>query len=139
MTKFTLDIVEDYPYFVVGINTPMKGYRTAWALNRALDVNLKRVEMLEVKASNKEVSRFTFFSTFVESLNVHYRLVENRSGGSLFIPEYPRADYLLVVDHSPEIDGPQLVKTVRNINLVSTAFEIDVEALKSRHNILLTT
>lgn len=139
MTKFTLDIVEEYPYFVVGINTSMKSYRTAWALNRALDINLKREEMLEVKGPNKEVSRFTFFSTFVPSLNVHYRLVENRSGGHFFIPEYPRADYLLVVDHSPEIEGVQLVKTVRNIKLVSTAFDINVESLKSRHNILLTT
>jgi hypothetical protein len=138
MARFTLDIEDDYPYILLGINTSLKSYRLAWNLNKVLGIDLKRKATVEAGISGREKADFTFFSTFVTRENAQYRLIENRSGVQLFIPEHPRADFLLVVDQSPETEKDSLIKGLRSIPFISTAFAIDIDGLKSRQNLLLT-
>lgn len=138
MAKFTLDIVDEYPYTLLGINTSLKGYRLAWNLNKDMDIRLQREEPLEAVNKLKEKVTFSFFTFFDESRNAMHRLVENRSGGNVFIPEQPRCDYLLIVDRSPEWGAGEILKIIRGITSVSMAFEIQIESLKSKQNILLT-
>lgn len=139
MSRFTLDLEVDYPYILLGINTSLKGYRLAWNLNTALGIDLQRAPSLEAYVAKNEREDFIFFSTFVEDQKIHYRLVENRTGAHLFIPEHPRADYLLLVDTSPELQAEVLIAGIRQINTVSAVFEIDIQRLKSKQNLLLTT
>jgi len=138
MARFTLDIVDEYPYTLMGINTSLKGYRLAWNLNKKMSIGLRREDPLESVNKLKEKVSFAFFTGFDESQNKVYRLVENRSGGNLFIPEQPRCDYLLIADRSEEGGTGDLLKIIRGINSVSVAFEIEIESLKSKQNILLT-
>lgn len=138
MAKFTLDIKDEYPYTLLGINTSLKGYRLAWNLNKNLDLRLQREDPLDSVNKLKERVTFSFFTFIDQDRNAAYRLVENRSGGNLFIPEQPRCDYLLIVDHASEMGINEMLKIIRGISSVSMAFEIQIDSLKSKQNILLT-
>lgn len=138
MTKFNLDVIDEYPYIMLGINTSLKSYRMAWNINKTLGIALKKLNPIAIANANKEVISFTMFNTFVPHHNAQYRLVENRNAGNLFIPEQPRSDYFLLVDESPEVDVESLVKKVRDIKSVSMAYIVDIDSLKSKQNIFLT-
>ncbi|MCA1751709.1 MAG: IPExxxVDY family protein [Cryomorphaceae bacterium] len=138
MAKFTLDITDEYPYTLLGINTSLKGYRLAWNLNRNLNLRLQREDPIEAFNKLKEKVNFSFYSFIEENRNTVYRLIENRSGGNFFIPEQPRCDYLLIIDRPSEQGSNEMLKIIRGISSVSMAFEIQIESLKSKQNILLT-
>jgi hypothetical protein len=122
----------------LGINTSLKGYRVAWNLNRNLGLRLQREDPLESLNRRKEKVNFALFTFFDENRNAKHRLVENRSGGNLFIPEQPRCDYLMITDRSQDWRADKILKLIRGISSVSLAFEIQIDSLKSKQNILLT-
>ncbi len=138
MAKFTLHVGDDYPFTLWGINTTLKGYRFAWNINKLLELHMVREEPLTVVDSGKEKLQFGYFSAFEAMQNVHYRLIENRSGARYFLPEQPKADYLFTVDHSPLVDAGHIGATLRSIKGVSAIFIIDIKTLKSKQNLLLT-
>ncbi len=139
MAKFTLEIEDEYPYSVTGINTSLKGYRLAWNLNRLLDIHLERQEPIELVNKQKDRVPYSCFTCFDEERNRKFRLIENRIGGNLFIPEQQRSDFLFVVDLEEGESANEWVTVLRSIKGVSMAFDIEIDTLKSKQNLLLTT
>ncbi len=139
MGRLVLDIVEEYPYFLFGISASTRDYRLCWNLNKALGVALKRmphVELFRKGGDRAEHSLYTFYS---EAELAKYRLIENRSGNSLLLPDAPKADFLLMIDQSPAIDPEKILQVIRSIRSVLLAFEIEIDNLKTKQNLLLTT
>lgn len=139
MAKFTLEIEDDYPYSVMGINTSLKGYRLAWNLNRLLDIRLERQEPILLLNRARDKVPHTCFSCFDDERNLKFRLIENRSEGNYFIPEQRRCDFLLIIDVSDSSNLNEWLSVLRSVKGVSMAFAIDIDTLKSKQNLLLTT
>ncbi|MFZ5553705.1 MAG: IPExxxVDY family protein [Bacteroidota bacterium] len=138
MTKFQLDVDYDYDFDLVGISSHARDYRLCWALNQKLGLQLaKKKEDLDNKPKKQsEFSIHSLYEYYHEEDHVEYQLLENRSGNSLIIPEYKQADYLLLLRNNHAVNTEQMIASIREIELVLTAYRIDVPTLKSKENLI---
>jgi hypothetical protein len=130
-----LEIEYDYDFLLLGISCHEKEYRLCWFLNRALDLQMSLQQPIEMTAK-KSTSQHTLYS-HQEEQDVRYDLIVNRAEGGYMCPEYKQVDYLLRLNSDMPVDTTELLKTVRKIPIVITAFEIAVENLKSKGNLVL--
>jgi len=137
MAKLTLELEDEYAYSVFGIVSTSRSHRLCWMLNKFFDLDLKRDTDIEVFSRSKSSRHHAFYSYFDENLLVKYRLIENKKGVSLFLPEVKSADYLLIVDLSDEIDVYDSIEKLRTMDLILMAYPIDLDSLRSKQNILL--
>ena len=138
MPRLTLDLVDEYPFTIYGIRSSENDYRLCWGLNKELGIALKMEKHIEVFSKKGEISVHSLFSFTSDYEQVKYRLVQNKTINGFVLPESDKADYLLIVDQSPEIDPDVLIRKIRKSRQVLMAFPLDIENLKSKQNILLT-
>lgn len=130
-----LEIEYDYDFLLLGISCHEKEYRLCWFLNRALDLQMSLQAPIEM-TSKSSTSSHTLYS-HEEEADVRYDLISNRAEGGYICPEYKQVDYLLRLDSDMPVDTKELLKVVRKIPIVITAFEIAVDNLKSKGNLVL--
>lgn len=139
MGKHTLDIEYDYDFVLIGISSHEKDYRICWVLNNKLGLNLIKTEPLEIKDKKQdELSHFSLFSFEQPDDFMEYFIIANRSEKGLLIPEQKHVDYFFIVRGEVEDDNVmEMIKLIKESNLVQTAFLIDVNSLKSKQNLIL--
>lgn len=138
MAKFTLSLDDDYSFIVFGIAATTSDYKLCWSLNRIMKTALKREDPVEVYNKHNDKIKHSLYIFEDEELQIKYRLVENKKGGSRFLSEVDQADYLLVIDDSPAVQKEELQRKIREIKQVLLVFPVDLEALKHKQNLLLT-
>lgn len=138
MSKFSLELIEEYPYEVYGITASTQDYRLCWHLNKELGLKFTRQSAIRVINKRKESANHEFFVYEDQETLTQYRLIQNKRTGSTFLPEISEADYLLVIDESPVVDYDFLVKQIKSIRPVLMVFPINLDALKNKQNLLLT-
>lgn len=138
MAKFILSFEEDYPYLVFGITSTTKDYRMCWSLNKALNISLKRENALDIYSKDKGIIGHSCFVYEDEVYSAKYRLVENKHAHSRFLPEVVQADYLLIVDETEKVDKTEILRKIKSIRQVLLAFNIDIDTLKNKQNLMLT-
>lgn len=138
MPRLTLDIIDEYPYIIYGICSSESDYRLCWGLNKELGIALKMDKHLEVFTKKGELSIHSLYSFTSDYEQVKYRLVQNKTINGFVLPETSKADYLLIVDQSPEIDPDEFIRKIRKSKQVLMAFPVEIDKLKSKQNILLT-
>ena len=91
---------------------------------------------MEVKEkSQKALSNFSVFTFRDEEMFTDYRIIENKADNRFLIPEFKQADYLLMVQGGmPFTEKNNILKKVKEITFVQTAFEIDPKKIKSKEN-----
>ncbi|HET6227800.1 MAG TPA: IPExxxVDY family protein [Bacteroidia bacterium] len=161
MGKHTLEIQYDYDFVLIGISSHEKDYRLCWALNNKFGLELIKVDSLEIKGKKQETPSFFSLFTYDHPENfLEYTVVANLSeskSGSIMetdlfgsqikahshneneflIPEHKQLNYFFVV--KGEVDeqaAQQMVKKIKEIDLILTAIPIDVSQLKSKHNLV---
>jgi hypothetical protein len=159
--KHTLEIQYDYDFVLIGISSHEKDYRLCWALNNKFGLELIKVDSLEIKGKKQETPSFFSLFTYDHPENfLEYTVVANLSeskSGSIMetdlfgsqikahshneneflIPEHKQLNYFFVV--KGEVDeqaAQQMVKKIKEIDLILTAIPIDVSQLKSKHNLV---
>jgi hypothetical protein len=159
--KHTLEIQYDYDFALIGISSHEKDYRMCWALNNKLGLELVKVNSLEIKGKKQETP--SFFSLFTYDHPdgfLEYTVVANLSESkasvtgehTLFgskaktspyseneflIPEHKQMNYFFVIKGDLNEAGiQQLVKQIREIDMVLTAVSMDASQLKSKHNLI---
>ena len=139
MGKHTLEIEYDYDFVLIGISSHEKDYRICWALNNKLGLDLVKTEPLEIKDKKQEEhSHFSLFSFERPDEFMEYFIIANRSEKGLLIPEQKQVDYFFIIRGEMEDEAAiEVVKQIKEINLVQTAFRIDVTSLKSKQNLIL--
>lgn len=139
MGKYTLEIEYDYDFVLIGISSHEKDYRICWALNNQLGLNLVKTDALEIKDKKQdEPSHFSLFCFEQPDEFMEYFIIANRSEKGLLIPEQKQVDYFFII--RGEVDDEkvmEIVKQIKESNLVQTAFRVDVNALKSKQNLIL--
>lgn len=136
MTKYQLEVEYDYDFILVGISCHAKDYRVCWALNNALSLALeKEDEDLKLRLK-KEESEHSVYSFYHEENYTEYTLVINRGTAGYLVPEQKQADYFLMIRNNFDHDMDELLGAIRKIDFVLTAFELDVEELKSKQNLV---
>jgi hypothetical protein len=137
--KHTLEIEYDFDFVLIGISSHEKDYRISWALNNKLQLDLIKTEPLEIKDKKQdELSHFSLFCFERPDEFMEYFIIANRSEKGLLIPEQKQVDYFFIIRGEIENDAVmEIIRQIKEINLVQTAFRIDVNALKSKQNLIL--
>ena len=139
MGKHTLEIEYDYDFVLIGISSHEKDYRICWALNNQLGLNLIKTDALEIKDKKQDdPSFFSLFSFELPDEFMEYFIIANRSEKGLLITEQKQVDYFFII--RGEIENNKVMDMIRLIkesSLVQTAFRVDVNALKSKQNLIL--
>lgn len=138
MNKFKLTIEYDYDFTLIGISCHEKDYRLAWALNNKLQTELQKSNDLKIEFKKNNVSNsFTFYEYIDEDLYREYYLIGNRGSGALLIPEQKQVDYFLMVKGNFNAsDKTNLLKQLKDINIVLAAYDVNINSLDSKQNLL---
>ena len=136
MAKLTLEVEEVYDFELIGICSHAKDYRLSWEMNKALELDLVKGDNYELSVKGEKQS-YSFFNFIDEENWVEYYLINNRTVNGILIPEEKKSDYFLLI--RGVLRGGQkesLVKGIAEIKNVLTTYEIEVESLKSKSNLL---
>ena len=127
---------DELDFLLFGISSGFKDYRICYEINLALDINLARTEehKLIVGKNNSELKYVRF--EFKDEYEQQYILLCNRNEKQLLIPELNMIDFFLMINPAEGIEKDAVLKSIKNIELVSTAFSFIPTALKSKHNLL---
>lgn len=131
-----IDYDDELDFLLFGIVSGFKDYRICYELNLALDINLARTQehKLIVGKNNSELKYVRF--EYKDEYEQQYILLCNRNEKQLLIPELNMIDFFLMIDPAEGIESDVVLKNIKNIQLVSTAFTLKPTALKSKHNLL---
>lgn len=132
MSKFVLEIEEDYDFGLIGISCHSRDYRICRALNKTLVADFARVEDYVI-----DKQCFSFYQYFDEENHIDYYFIANRSAEGFLIPEQKTVDYFLMLkgNYSDE-QLKEFIWKINDISLVLTSFKIDPHLLKSKQNLL---
>jgi len=136
--KYLLEDDFEYDFTLVGISCHERDYRVCWGVNKELFLSLekekKEIEVFHKK--NNRHSRHAVFSQINFDTEEEVHLISNRSKSGFLIPEQKHADYLLLIKGEEIVDLEEVVKNLKKINFVLTAFFIEVSMLKSKENLI---
>lgn len=136
MTKFTLNIEEDYDFSLIGISCHAKDFRLCFELNKLLEIDLTRAKDLEIISKNT-TGNYALFEYIDEDNFLDYYLISNRGEKGFLIPEHKTIDFLLQLKGATneEIEE-ELISKICSLSIVLTAYQIDVDSLKSKQNLI---
>lgn len=136
MSKTVLLTEFEYDFQLIGISTHAKDYRLTWELNKAFGIELNKEEdvLVAKKKEGHAVFSMYFYQNKEEDKDI--RLISNKSNGRLLIPESKPSDFFLILYDFNEYESNEMLVMIRKINIVLTAFEVDVSSLKSKENLL---
>ncbi len=136
MSKMILLADFEYDFQLIGISSHAKDYRLSWELNKKFDINLVKEEEVVFSSKKSGIKEFSmyFYQDDLEERDV--RLIGNKSGGSYLVPEKKAADFFLMLYDYNYLEINEMMREIRKINVVLTAFELDVNTLKSKENLL---
>jgi hypothetical protein len=123
---------------LIGIACHLRDYRICWLINERTDINLRRIDDLSEEARGRKTEGNQFQVYFYENGDKmqQYFLVGNHGPAGNLLEKYARADYLLLVSGMNKADEAQLVRKIRSIQQVLTAFKIDLNKIPDAELIL---
>ena len=134
-----LNFDQDLDFLLIGILSGSKDFKLCFEINRLFRLDLTRLDDLAISTGRPGSS--TRHARFVSTNNHQERffLISNRdvdNTGS-FIPEMRNVDYFLAISGmAGNFDVKKMVESLRTLNVVSGAFEIDPAELKSAETFL---
>lgn len=136
--RYQLEENYDYDFKLFGISCHTKDYRLCWSLNKSLEIKLEKseseIELLSRKSAS--VSNHNIYDYYCEELQSQFYLLVNRTPQGFLVPEQQQADFLLMLKESYETNHEEMLEKIKQIPFVLTAFEINVESLKSKKNLI---
>jgi hypothetical protein len=138
MTKFQLEVDYDFDFRLIGISCHARDYRLCWALNNHLEIQLEKIHRENASSGLKKngIAIESIYSYFDEENHSSFQLLYNKHNNNLLLPEQKLADFLLIIDQLNDEHFENLLRKIKEIELVNTAFVIDVNTLKSKENLI---
>jgi DNA polymerase III delta subunit len=139
MKKKRLDIDYSYDFELIGIISPLKGYKLAWEINNRLEVKLIKESDLQITFKNRSEASFSYFSYQVEGIVL--KLFRNKPNEqelskNLLVPEYPHFDFILMTQSDDTGKSNRLQEVLRAIPSIELVAFIPLVALKSKDHFI---
>ena len=137
MSKLVLDFEFDFDFSLFGISSHVSNYRLAWAMNNLFELDLERVDDVDLSFDIDKKGDFSLYRFNDEDSYTTFHLLSNRCEKGFFIPELKQIDFFV------QYWGPMSEKELssfkddlRRIPSVLASIQIDPMELKSRNNLL---
>lgn len=139
MKKSKLIIDYEFDFELLGLISSAKGYKLAWEINQALNIQLVKQADLVVGFRNNEEKSFSFYSyqTQLNRLKMFKNKPSDPDAGKYFlIPEFPHYDFIILADMEEQYTHQQLIHSIKSIASVQLAAMIPLDGLKSKSNFI---
>jgi hypothetical protein len=141
MKRSKLQSTVEYDFELLGITAQSPGYKLAWHINKALEVDLARCADQEINFSGN--LRLIIANFLYETENSTLRLIENRSletshgTNAYLVPELSDFDFILLLQGFEDTFSLQHVATrTKEISFVQFVKAFQAAQLKSRDNLI---
>ncbi|UJP64606.1 IPExxxVDY family protein [Mongoliitalea daihaiensis] len=140
MKKNKLIFDYQFDFEILGFVAPVKDYKLAWAINKLLDLRLKKVDDYYLELINQPDLMVPQFIQIKEHGFV--QLLKNKSNTfgpspAYLIPELKVMDYfMLVQDFTEDININTYIERLSTVDFIQNVVKIDVTKLKSKENLL---
>ncbi|MEI6434502.1 MAG: IPExxxVDY family protein [Bacteroidota bacterium] len=115
-------------YTLLGISCHSRDYNISFHLNEKLELGFTKMD---------DYREFSFFFCRDDNDFNSYFLLGNRGQESVLFPELKQTDYIFLVEGPlKKAQKDNLIKVIRSIQSVLTAFEISFDTIKNYHAIL---
>lgn len=136
MSKFQLKLEDDFDFLLIGISCHQKDYRLCFELNKALEMDLIRDNDLVINKNNERAG-FSLSLYHDEENHCEYYLLANKGMHGYLVPEQKTADFFLMMKGAVSADDSyRMVQSLKRLDMVLAAFEIDPQSLRSKENLL---
>lgn len=125
----------EYKFALLGISCHERDYRLGWFINNALHFSMEKQDPLVIRQKNGD-SFHSFFSYIEPEDHVNVSFLTNRGEGGYILPEYQQFDYLFKLEEIGGLTTGDFQQVIRRIPIVLGAYEIEVDRLKSKENLL---
>ncbi len=137
MSKRILRIEQNYDFTLIGISTSCRDYRLCWFINNQLGLEFVRIKDLESWNDNAEMFSLSLFKYSIENTEIDLYLLNNKSNGGILIPESKESDFFILSTEKLSFDDErELISNLNKIEVVQTAYSINIDGLKSKDNLL---
>ncbi|MBO3698003.1 IPExxxVDY family protein [Roseivirga sp. E12] len=141
MAKKKLQVTYDYDFTLLALNANVKPYRLAWSINKELKLDLSKCENIEIDFKSGRELNVVNYIDLGEYRTI--RLLRNRAEESeeqfdaFLIPELKNFDYFIILENeSSTFDENAFISKIKEIPFVQFATKVEIEALKSRDNLI---
>jgi hypothetical protein len=132
MPSNKLDTSELFEGIAIMFSCVEKDFRTAWALNKVLQFQLKQTE--EIAAVHKGKDDLILFGCFEfddEKKFRKWRLVSNRVPSGILEPNYKNLDYLLIgFGEFDFIQTEEIIRRMRSVRFITAAYNVSPETIR---------
>jgi hypothetical protein len=120
-------------YTLIGISCQLMDYRLIHMLNKSLGFSFsKEDDFRSSSSSDRSSAFFSLYSWKDEDHRNCYYLIANTSQETVLIPEFRHTDFVMLIEGEFKKPAKEiLLKTIRSIPRVMTAFEIKVTDMKN--------
>lgn len=154
----TLSFDDDYSdYFLLGIQTPLKGHRLAYLLNNTLQLQLRKNEIDLVLTTKQGESKFITYDFIDKENYTNWSLITNifkslhidknlfdlfatepfySTKIDYFLPEEKEVNFLLRIEADTDFDFEGITAIIRKIYNIELVKPIDIDSLKNKQNII---
>ena len=121
---------------VIGISCHENDYRISWALNEKLSLLLKRSDNHRCIDSKSGIEQEFALYYYDSEDSVSFYLVSNISEKGFLVEELKNIDYLLIISGNlPQAKLDDMLRDIKEIEMVSAAFNFDLEKMKSKNRL----
>ncbi len=134
-----LDFDQDLDCLLIGILSGARDYKLCFEVNRKLGLELSRLDDLAISTGRPGSQTVHTRFESRKSGEERYFLLSNRDTDNTgsFIPEMRNVDYFMVIaGMASNFEIKNMVASIRTIEVVTGAFEINPEDLKSAETFL---
>lgn len=141
MKKKKLEADIDFDFVVVGLICPLKEYKLAWYLNRALDIQLVKESDIKIEFLKKEnllVSNYLY-----QTEHSYFRVLKNRSIDELeekpayLMPELNKFDFIVLAQGFEDTYSlKELKDAIGGVPKIQYVQAFQIDGLKSKENLI---
>lgn len=139
--KLKLKADYSYNFHLIGIISQSKDYTVSWAINKALDIGLRKELDLEVDLKNAEkltISNFVFENDFRRFTLLNNKVIaESTMTQKLFVPSLGTFDFLLKIEEFEETSDLEILfGALRKSEKIDSIVKLDVNKIKEKESLL---
>jgi hypothetical protein len=139
VTRVKLKINQNNDFILLGLVSAEPDYKLSLLLNKKFRISLKNISPIRLTGDNVSELAFSRFSDSINSTDLVFNLVSNRSGKNFLLNKLKNIDYLLQVQYSDnEINLNNITSNLRQIDSITAVFNININTIKDKNLQYLT-
>jgi hypothetical protein len=137
LNKKFLKLELDFDFILISITSPLKDYRLCYKINKAINLDLMKINDLEIIYSGLPPRYHSCYNYHIPDETPQYYVISNKGTEGFLIPELKETDYfVLIKDYIDEEDYQFFLQNLKRIPEIQVAVELDPRKLKSKENLI---